>query len=611
MGYKTLKSCLDDLERHGQLRKIDAEIDPCLEMGVIQRKVYEAGGPALLFTNVKGCRFPMAGNIFGTMKRTKFIFRDTLASIEAMVKAKTDPAYLFKNPSKLLKLPEAALNILPKTVAGAPVMKNSIKLQELPQLVGWEKDGGAFITLPQVYTESPEKEGYRNSNLGMYRVQISGNDYAPDEAGIHYQIHRGLGIHHSQAIAKGERLNVNVFIGGAPSMTIAAVMPLPEGMPEISFAGALGGHRIPFCRPENGAAVYAEADFVIRGYIDGSLKPEGPFGDHVGYYSLKHYFPVMKVTGVYHRDDAIFPFTTVGRPPQEDTSFGNFIHELTGELIPDVLPGVKAVHAVDAAGVHPLLFAIGSERYTPYQKQDEPKEILTQANAILGQGQLSLAKYLFITNFSDNPGLDIHDPQEFFTHVLERVDWRRDLHFQTSVTIDTLDYTGHGLNKGSKVAVAVCGDKKRTLAAKLPENLNLPDGFDTPRVIMNGVLAVRAPKHTAERGEYDPALISFCEHFESGNPINGFPLIVLADDSKFTAANIANFLWVTFTRSNPANDVYGIGAFEHVKHFGCSGSLVIDARVKAYHPEAMEMDEGIVKKVESMAAKGGALEGLF
>lgn len=611
MGYKTLKHCLDDLERNGQLKRIDAETDPYLEMGVIQRKVYESGGPALLFTNVKGCRFPMAGNIFGTMERTKFIFRDTLSAIEAMVKAKTDPAYLFRNPSKLLKLPKAALNILPKTVHDAPVMKNRIELKDIPQLVGWQKDGGAFITLPQVYTESPEKAGYRNSNLGMYRVQISGNDYLPDEAGLHYQLHRGLGIHHTQALAKGERLNVSVFIGGAPSMTIAAVMPLPEGMPEISFAGALGGHRMPFYRPENGAPIYAEADFVICGYIDGTLKPEGPFGDHVGYYSLQHDFPVMKVTGVFHRDDAIFPFTTVGRPPQEDTSFGNFIHELTGELIPDVLPGVKAVHAVDAAGVHPLLFAIGSERYTPYQKQDEPKEILTQANAILGQGQLSLAKYLFITNHSDNPELDIHDPKEFFTHVLERVDWRRDLHFQTSVTIDTLDYTGHGLNKGSKVTVAVCGGKKRALAAKLPENLSLPEGFDMPRVVMDGILAVRAPKHTAPRGEYDAALLRFCEFFDADNPINGFPLIVLADDSEFAAADMANFLWVTFTRSNPANDVYGIGAFEHVKHFGCSGALVIDARVKAYHPEAMEMDEDVIKKVEAMAAKGGALEGLF
>lgn len=610
MGYRTLRQCLNDLHTTRQLYIVDTEIDPYLEMGVIQRKVYEAGGPALLFTNVKDCRFPMAGNIFGTMERTKFIFRDTLRSIEAMVKAKTDPAYLFKNPTSLMRLPKSAFNLMPKSVMKAGVLKNRCTLYDLPQLKCWEKDGGAFIYLPLVYTESPKKKGFRNSNLGMYRVQISGNRYEDDEAGIHYQIHRGIGIHHTEALERGEKLKVNIFIGGAPAMTLAAVMPLPEGMPEIAFAGALGGHRMPFYHPDDAPAVYANADFCITGYIDG-VKPEGPFGDHVGYYSLKHDFPLLKVTGVYHRDDAVYPFTTVGRPPQEDTSFGNFIHELTGELIPDVLPGVKAVHAVDAAGVHPLLFAIGSERYTPYSGHAEPKEILTQANAILGQGQLSLAKYLFITNHADNPHLDIHDPREFFIHVLERADFRRDLHFHTSVTIDTLDYTGHDLNKGSKLVTAVCGAKIRELGTEIPENLSLPAGYDNPKVVMPGVLAIKSPAHTAKRGEYDEDLIAFCEEYEDDYPINRFPLILLVDDSEFTAADINNFLWVTFTRSNPANDVYGIGAFTHAKHFGCTGSLVIDARIKGYHPEAMEMDEAVIKKVENMAAKGGPLSGLF
>lgn len=610
MGYKNLKSCLYDLEASGQLRVIDTEIDPCLEMGEIQRRTYQAQGPALLFTNVRGSAFPMLGNLFGTMERTRYIFRDTLRRIELMVKAKTDPAYFMKNPAKALSLPKAAYDILPRKVNNAPVMKNMCSLEDLPHLFSWQKDGGAFLTLPLVYTESPAKSGFRNSNLGMYRVQISGNEYLSGECGMHYQIHRGIGVHHTEAVERGEKLKVNIFLGGAPAMTIAAVMPLPEGMPEISFAGALSGHRTPFYKEENSLPVYAEADFCITGYIDG-IKPEGPFGDHVGYYSLKHDYPLLKVTGVYHRDGAIFPFTTVGRPPQEDTSFGKFIHELTGELIPDVLHGVKAVHAVDEAGVHPLLLAVGTERYTPYQDNQEPKEILTQANAILGQGQLSLAKYLFITNDADNPDLNINDIRMFFRHVLERVDFKRDLHFQTSVTIDTLDYTGHGLNQGSKLIVAVCGDKKRELGKRLPEYFDLPDGFDEPMVVMDGVLAVQAPEHTAKRGEYDDNLIRFCDFFEQDNPINRFPLIILTEDSRFMAESIANFLWVTFTRSNPANDVYGIGSFIHTKHFGCAGSLVIDARIKSYHPEAMVMDEDVVKRVEDMAAKGGPLEGLF
>ncbi len=491
-------------------------------------------------------------------------------------------------------------------------MDNSCALSDLPQLVSWPMDGGAFITLPLVYTESPDGGGYKNSNLGMYRVQISGNEYESDECGLHYQIHRGIGVHHTEAKQRGEKLRVNVFIGGAPSMSLAAVMPLPEGMPEISFAGVLGGHRIPFVKRGGMLPMPAESDFVISGTIEpDAVKPEGPFGDHVGYYSLVHDFPVMKVDKVYHRNDAIFPFTSVGRPPQEDTSFGDFIHELTGELIPDVLPGIKAVHAVDVAGVHPLLLAIGTERYTPYEKQAEPKEILTQANAVLGQGQLSLAKYLFIANHYDDKSLDIHSPEKFLTHMLERVDWRRDLHFQTSVTIDTLDYTGHGLNKGSKVVIAAAGDKVRELPSEIPDNLNMPVGFDKPKVAMNGVLVVQAPECLSGRGEQDSKIEEFCKSFEADNPINRFPLIILADDSEFTSANIENMLWVTFTRSNPASDIYGIGSYTHCKHFGCEGSLVIDARVKPHHAPALEMDADVEKRVMEMGAKGQPLHGLI
>ena len=611
MGYRNLRSCLADLEQHGQLKRINAEIDPYLEMGVIQRLVYRNGGPALLFENVKGCRFPMAGNIFGTLERTRFIFRDALPVIDALVKAKINPKELLTHPSKLLKLPAGAYHLLPKSVSTGPVMDRTCALSELPQLVGWPMDGGAFITLPLVYTESA-KGGYKNSNLGMYRVQISGNEYDKDECGMHYQIHRGIGIHHTEAERSGGKLRVNVFVGGAPSLTMAAVMPLPEGMPEVSFAGVLGGHRIPFIKRSGMLPMPAECDFVISGYIEpGVTKPEGPFGDHVGYYSLKHDFPVMKVEKVYHRNDAIWPFTTVGRPPQEDTSFGTFIHELTGELIPSVLPGIKAVHAVDAAGVHPLLFAIGCERYTPYDKAVEPKEILTQANAVLGQGQLSLAKYLLITNFYDSPGLDIHSPKEFMTHVLERADWRRDLHFQTSVTIDTLDYTGHGLNRGSKLVIAAAGDKIRELTDVIPDNLDLPSGFSRPKCPMKGVLVVETQKCHSQRGEEDPYIENMCRDFEADNPINIFPLIIVADDADFTAANIDNLLWVTFTRSNPATDVYGIGSYTKAKHFGCDGSLVIDARKKPHHAPALEMDPAVERRVYEMAAKGGPLQGLI
>jgi 4-hydroxy-3-polyprenylbenzoate decarboxylase len=493
------------------------------------------------------------------------------------------------------------------------VLECRTTLSHLPQVVSWPNDGGAFITLPQVYTESPAKPGFGASNLGMYRVQISGNNYVPDkQAGLHYQIQRGIGAHHAEAIERGDLLRVNVFVGGAPSMTVAAVMPLPEGMPELSFAGLLGGHRIPMAHLPGHLPVSAEADFCICGVVDpGKTLPEGPFGDHLGYYSLAHDFPFIQVEAVYHRRDAIWPFTTVGRPPQEDTSFGAFIHELTGPLIPTVVTGVREVHAVDAAGVHPLLLAVASERYVPYAPERRPLELLTIANAILGQGQLSLAKYLLIAAHEDAPGLHTHDIAAFFRHVLERVDWRTDLHFQTATTIDTLDYSGTGLNEGSKVVIAAAGPPRRILATGAPVGLELPPGFGPAQVCLPGILSIQGPRSGQERGESDPAIEDFCRFHGERPGFDGFPMIVICDDAPFIAATLNNFLWVAFTRSNPATDIYGIGASLYAKHWGCSGPLVIDARVKPFHAPVLEDDPEVERKVEALGAKGGPLEGLI
>ncbi|MFO0970506.1 MAG: UbiD family decarboxylase [Gemmataceae bacterium] len=390
-------------------------------------------------------------------------------------------------------------------------------------------------------------------------------------------------------------------------MTLAAVMPLPEGLPELAFAGALGGRRVRLIDQGKGRlSLFADADFCISGVIDPDKRlPEGPFGDHLGYYSLRHPFPVLSVDKVYHRKDAIWPFTVVGRPPQEDTSFGQFIHELTGPIIPTVVHGIHAVHAVDAAGVHPLLLAIGSERYVPYEARRRPQELLTSANALLGQGQLSLAKYLLIVAKEDNPALDIHDVPAFLRHLLERVDWSHDLHFQTRTTIDTLDYSGSGLNEGSKVVIAAVGPPRRELPTQLPADLTLPAGFSAPRLALPGVLIIQAPAFRPDD------VSAFCDYFPSTHPINGFPVVVLVDDSDFAARSLNNFLWTTFTRSNPAADIHGIGSFTHDKHWGCRGALVIDARLKPHHAPPLVEDPQVSKRVDALAAPGGPLHGIF
>jgi len=608
MGYRTLNDCISDLEKNGHLIRLQEEVDPNLEMAEIQRRVYASGGPALLFDNVTGCQFPMASNLFGTLERARFIFRDTFENVQRAIQLKVNPEQALKQPLKYWRAPLIAWQMQPKSVRRGSVMANQIALPQLPQLKCWPDDGGAFVTLPQVYSEDVRSPGLMKSNMGMYRVQISGNDYDPNsQVGLHYQIHRGIGVQHRAAIEAGQPFRVNVFVGGNPAMTVAAVMPLPEGMSELTFAGALAGHRIPMIKQTNAAAIYADADFCISGTIDPKQKmPEGPFGDHLGYYSLTHDFPVLNVDKVYHRDGAIWPFTVVGRPPQEDTVFGELIHELTGPVIPSVLPGIKAVNAVDASGVHPLLLAIGSERYVPYQPTTVPQELLTQANAVLGQGQMSLAKYLWIIDEACDPKLNVNDIESFFIRMLQRVDWSRDLHFQTKTTIDTLDYSGSGFNTGSKVVIAAVGDPIRKLPTQIPPDFSLPNRFANPQVCLPGVLAVTAPKFESQT-RVDLSLRQFCASISLDDPVNQFPLILLVDDSPFVAAKLNNFLWATFTRSNPATDIDGIGATTENKHWGCQGSLVIDARVKSFHAPPLIEDAEISKRVDAMASRGGAL----
>ncbi len=611
MKHRSTRDVVDDLRRGGRLIQIDDEVDPHLEMAEIQRRVYQNGGPGLLFTRVRGTRFPAASNLFASLEQARYLFRDTLESVRRLIEVKLDPSALPKRPLRYAGVPLTALRMLPRAVRGGAVMANECQVSDLPPIQCWPDDGGDFVTLPQVLSDDPSAVGQSTQsrlmrvNLGMYRIQLTGNDYVPDrEIGLHYQIHRGIGVHHREALNRGEPLRVCITVGGSPAMSLAAVMPLPEGLTELTFGGALAGRRIAMVKGSH-APIYADADFAIVGTIDPTKsKPEGPFGDHLGYYSLRHPFPMMNVEKVYHRRNAIWPFTVVGRPPQEDTTFGQLIHELTDPIIPSVIPGVKAVHAVDAAGVHPLLLAIGSERYMPYLKRAEPQELLTQANAILGNGQLSLAKYLWITDDPDSR-LDIHDEAAFIRHLLSRVDWKRDLHFHTRTTIDTLDYSGTGFNQGSKVVIAATGGAMRELPGELPSDLQLPDGFRNPRVVTPGVMVIESPgcRHEQDR----QALSRFAASFSATSSINQFPWVTLVDDSDFAARRFENWLWITFTRSNPAVDIDGIESSIEQKHWGCRGSLIIDARIKPHHAPPLIEDPEVTAKVDARASRGDAL----
>ncbi|MEY3119306.1 MAG: hypothetical protein RIT30_1239, partial [Bacteroidota bacterium] len=548
---------------------------------------------------VKGSKFRAASNIFGTLERSQFIFRDTLPQVKQLIDIKIDPTAAIKNPLKSLAALPAALNALPKkNPISKPVLFEEINISDLPLIHHWPMDGGAFVTLPQVYTEDADKPGIGHSNLGMYRIQLNGNDYILNkEIGLHYQLHRGIGVHQTKANKKGLPLKVSCFVGGPPAHSVAAVMPLPEGMSEMNFAGVLAGKRFGYTYVD-GFCISTDADFVITGEVfPGENKPEGPFGDHLGYYSLQHPFPVMKVHKVYARKNAIWAFTVVGRPPQEDTSFGQLIHSMTGSAVSNEIPGLKEVHAVDAAGVHPLLLAIGSERYTPFLQNKKPAEILTIANHILGTGQLSLAKFVFITA-DDSNQLSTHNVPAYLQFLLERIDLNSDIHFYTKTTMDTLDYSGENLNAGSKVVIAAYGDVKRSLAISVPEEIHQLNA--NAKLVLPGIIAL------------DAALINTKGVQEKlkgrgANLLNelGVVMLILTENPSWMAEESNNFLWACFTRTNPSHDMEGVDSFIDQKHWGANGPLIFDATIKKHHAPPVEKNAAIEKRVDEVLAKYG------
>jgi len=617
-SYKNLEDCLKDLEKDNQLIRIKEEVDANLEMAAIHLRVFESKGPALLFENIKGTSFRAASNIFGTIDRSKFIFRDSFNQIQDLIELKNDPIKFFKKPFANIKTGWNALHALPLK---NPIINENkfheIKISDLPLIKHWKLDGGAFVTLPQVYTEDVDQPGIMKANLGMYRIQLDGNNYTlNEEIGLHYQLHRGIGVHQKKANRIGKPLKVSIFVGGPPSHTVAAVMPLPEGMSEMTFAGVLGGRRFRY-KYIDGYCISLDADFVITGQVyPNENKPEGPFGDHLGYYSLQHPFPLLKVHKVFAKKNAIWPFTVVGRPPQEDTSFGDLIHALTGNAVKNEIPGLKEINAVDAAGVHPLLLALGSERYTPYSPTKQPAELLTIANHVLGTGQLSLAKFLFITADETNQ-ISTKRIEEYLIYIFERIRLDRDIHFYTKTTIDTLDYSGESLNSGSKVVLAAYGNPIRKLTTSIPDKLNDIIPILNAQLILPGVVAIEINSFTT----YENTILELAElksNLQKIIPKNGLSdtlneeivLFIICDDAKYISRHLNNFLWITFTRCNPSHDIYGVYEEFINKHWNCFGSLILDARIKKHHAPVLEKDPIVDEKIEKLFQKGGSLYGI-
>jgi UbiD family decarboxylase len=575
--HPDLRSFLDNLRRENEITEVTAEVDPYLEIPEIHRRVIDQQGKALFFRNVKGSRFPVVTNLFGTTKRIDLAFG---GGPERFVKRAVEMAeeLLPPSPGKLWKFRDvfaAGTKIGTKMVRRAPVLgsrQDVVDLEALPLLQLWHEDGGHFVTLPLVYTESPSTGKH---NLGIYRMQR----YDSHSTGMHWQIGKGGGFHYHEAESKGVSLPVTVFLGGSPALILSAVAPLPEGVPELMLASLLQGRKIRMARNPLGGSSHrlvADAEFALCGSVAPNIRhPEGPFGDHYGYYSLKHDYPVFNVEAVFHRKDAIYPATVVGKPRQEDFFIGDYLQELLSPLFPLVMPAARDVWSYGETGFHSLAAAVVRERYG--------REALSAGFRILGEGQLSLTKFLLLT---DTPQ-DLRDFKSVLEHVLARVDWRKDLFIFSQTSFDTLDYASGTINHGSKAIMMGLGEAKRDLPAEFSGEL--PDRVKRAAVFCKGCLTLEGgafeedkdlPRRVAESGSFDE-----------------WQLIVIHDGAS-VASSVDKFLWATWTRFNPATDIHSSNTSLINNHISYTAPIVIDARMKPWYPKEVESRDDIVKLVD-------------
>ncbi|MGI8670421.1 MAG: UbiD family decarboxylase [Aridibacter sp.] len=580
--HKNLRSFIDVLRKENELIEIEAEVDPYLEIAEIHRRVIEEQGKALFFKNVKNSKFPVITNLFGTAKRIDLGFgkrpQEFVKRAVEMVEILLPP-----KPKKLWQFRDMALTGLKlgtKNVRNAPVLevvRNPPKLEEIPLLQLWHEDGGHFVTLPLVYTESPTTGKH---NLGMYRIQR----YDQTTTGIHWQIHKGGGFHYHEAEKLNQSLPINVFIGGPPAMILAAIAPLPEDVPELMLASLLNDGKVEMAKNplENGLRLLAEAEFIISGKVPPNIrKPEGPFGDHYGYYSLKHDYPIIEAEAVFHRKDAIYPATIVGKPRQEDFFIGDYLQELLSPLFPLVMPVVLDLWSYGETGFHSLAAAVVKERYS--------REALGAGFRILGEGQLSLTKFLLLT---DKPQ-DLSDFKTLFEYILERVNWESDFFIFDRTSFDTLDYASGKVNHGSKAMLVGVGEMKKDLKREFSGEL--PNFVKKAEVFCGGCLVLEVEPYAADNERiYDNKLakrIAECGKFDD------FEIVVLHNSIEF-AKSTDKFLWATWTRFNPSTDIFAKEIKIVNNHITYKASIVIDARMKPWYPKEVEVREDIKKIVD-------------
>lgn len=534
-----LRSFLKILRERNELKEINAEVSTELEITEIADRVVKSSGPALLFKNVKDSKFPVTINLLGTYERVKLAIKnepaETFKWLVEFLTEKPTPKNIYKNRRYFFKLFKA---LKPKVVKNAPVQEVvnlNPNLFEIPVLKCWPKDGGKFITLPLVITHDPET-GKRN--VGMYRIQL----YDEKTAGLHWQSHKTGAYHYWKAEKLNKPLPVAIAIGGHPALIFSAIVPLPPNLDELMFASYLLNEKIRLVKAKTiPMLVPADAEFIIEGYAyPFERRTEGPFGDHFGYYSLSEPFPVLHVTAITHRKDAIYPATIVGKPPMEDTWIGKAISEIFFPIIKMQLPEIEKMYISEEAGFHNLGI-LSVESYFP-------RQAVKAMMGVWGLGQLSLTKILIAVDKNINP----ENLKDVAIEILKWVDFSQDLIFVRDAHTDTLDVAGPTTDHGSKLGIDATPKKERQPfeieKIDIPELKGKSEIIDELRPV-DGILVIKIKKDKPFKAR---EIAREIWNLDIGRKIR----IMFIVDEEVNIHDKTELVWGIFTRFDPERDIF-------------------------------------------------------
>ena len=483
-GLKNLRDFISLLEKEGELIRINSLVNPELEITEIADRVSKmpGGGKALLFENVKGSKMPVLINAMGSFKRMALAMggkdiEEAAAEITELLELKGVPK-TFSGKTKLLGKLVDLSKIPPKVISSGPcqeiVIKDNIRLSEIPILKCWPQDGGRFITFPMVITKDPETG---NRNVGMYRMHV----YDDQNTGMHWQTQKDGAVHFEKKKRGGGKIEVAVAIGADPATVFSSVVPLPYGLDEFLFAGFLRKAPVELVKCKTvDLEVPAESEIVLEGYVDTEVsRAEGPFGDHTGVYTPIEPFPVFHVQCITMRKNPVYFTTIVGKPPMEDYYMGKAIEKTFLPILKKQLPELVDMN-FPMEGTFNNAVIVSIDKNYPHQA----KKV---AHAIWGLGQLSFTKVVIIVDKSVN----VHDLSAVALTVFNNIDPKRDLFFVEG-PVDTLNHASPERDFGSKLGIdATAKMKEEGYARVWPEEIEM-DGVTKKKVdAMWGSLGIK------------------------------------------------------------------------------------------------------------------------